>query len=122
MPDVRVVVVDDHAPYRAAMAAVVGETPGFVVVGAAESGEQCLDLSAAADLVLMDVNLPGMGGVEAARRLTGGARGPVVFLLSTYPQAEVDVAGSGAATYIAKAAFSPDRLAAEWTASTAARS
>jgi two-component system response regulator AlgR len=116
MSDVRVLVVDDQEPFRRAMTAVVEATPGFVVVGVAETGEQSLDVAAelAPDLVLMDVNLPGIDGIEATRRLTADPGGPVVLLLSTYDEDEVDAAGSGAAGYVPKAAFGPDRLSAAW--------
>jgi DNA-binding NarL/FixJ family response regulator len=116
--EVRVLVVDDQEPFRRAMTAVVEETDGFVVVGSATTGEESL-LAAAAlrpDLVLMDVNLPGIDGVEASRRLTAVEGGPVVVLLSTYDAEDFDVAGSGAATYVAKAAFGPDRLSETWQA------
>ena len=68
------------------------------------------------DLVLMDVNLPGMDGIEATRRLRAGAEPPVVMLLSTYDEDEFDLDGCGAASYIAKAAFGPDRLSEAWAA------
>lgn len=118
MTEIRVLVVDDQEPFRRAMAAVVDETDGFVVVGAAASGEESL-LAAAElrpDLVLMDVHLPGIDGIEASRRLTAAAGGPVVVLLSTYDEDQFDLAGSGAAGYLAKATFGPDRLSATWSA------
>ena len=120
MPDVRVLIVDDQEPFRRAMAAVVAETDDFVVVGSAASGEESLALAAALrpDLVLMDVHLPGIDGIEATRRLTGSPGGPVVVLLSTYDQDEFDLAGCGAASYVPKAAFGPDRLSAAWAEAT----
>ena len=68
-------------------------------------------------LVLMDVNLPGIDGLEAARRLGAGPRAPIVVLLSTYDELEGErfVAESGAAAYVTKSAFGPDRLAAAWS-------
>jgi CheY-like chemotaxis protein len=116
MGDVRVLVVDDQEPFRRAMTAVVEETDGFVVVASAASGEESLESAAAAqpDLVLMDVHLPGIDGLEASRRLTRSAAPPVVVLLSTYDEDQVDVAGSGAAAYVPKATFGPDRLAELW--------
>jgi two-component system response regulator AlgR len=116
MGDVRVLIVDDQEPFRLAMAAVVAETDGFVVVGAATTGEESLVAAAetAPDLVLMDVNLPGIDGVEASRRLTAEPGGPVVFLLSTYDEDQVDASGAGAARYIPKAAFGSERLSAAW--------
>jgi DNA-binding NarL/FixJ family response regulator len=116
MSDVRVLIVDDQEPFRRAMAAVVDATEGFVVVGAATTGEESLVAAEelGPDLVLMDVNLPGIDGVEASRRLTNGTDGPVVFLLSTYDEDQLDAGGCGAATYIPKGAFGPERLSAEW--------
>jgi len=118
---VRVLVVDDQDPFRLAMAAVVDETDGFAVVGAVASGEDSVSASAeiGPDLVLMDVNLPGIDGIEAARRITTQVPAPVVVLLSTYDECDFDMTGSGASAYISKAAFSPDRLQQVWSAATA---
>ena len=118
MAEVRVLIVDDQEPFRRAMASVVTETDGFVVVGTAVSGEESLVASAELrpELVLMDIHLPGMDGIEAARRLTSEPDGPVVVLLSTYDEDQFDLVGSGAVAYVAKAAFGPDRLSEAWTA------
>jgi DNA-binding NarL/FixJ family response regulator len=117
---VRVLVVDDQAPFLRAMTSVVEETDGFEVVGQAESGEESLVVAAAVrpDLVLMDVNLPGIDGLEATRRLRAGDFPPVVLLLSTYDgdAGEDFVAESGAAAYVTKSAFGPDRLESVWSA------
>jgi DNA-binding NarL/FixJ family response regulator len=114
--EVRVLIVDDQEPFRRAMAAVVDATDGFTVVGSATTGEESLLASAelGPDLVLMDVNLPGIDGIEATRRLVAGPAAPVVVLLSTYDEDQVDAAGCGAAAYVPKAAFGPDRLSAVW--------
>lgn len=116
--DVRVLIVDDQELYRRAMTAVVVATKGFVVAGSVTTGEESLTAVAELrpDLVLMDVNLPGIDGVEAARRLARGPGGPVVVLLSTHDADQVDLAGSGAAAYVAKADLGPDRLSAAWDA------
>ncbi len=118
MPDVRVLVVDDQVAYRRALAAVVTETDGFVVVAETASAEESLEVAAEVlpDLVLMDVNLPGISGIDAARRLTASPGGPVVVLLSTYDEDEFDLEGCGASAYVAKAAFGPDRLTEVWSA------
>lgn len=120
MSDVRVLIVDDQEPFRTAMASVVEETPGFVIAGSATSGEESLVAAAALQpqLVLMDVNLPGIDGLEASARLTAAPGGPVVMLLSTYEGEHFDVEGCGAAEYIAKALFGPDRLSRAWAAAT----
>lgn len=98
------------------MRAVVEETPGFELVGTAASGEASLVTAAEVrpDLVLMDVHLPGIDGIEASRRLTASTRGPVVVLLSTYDVEELELSGCGAAAYLAKAEFGPDRLVEIW--------
>ncbi len=116
MTEVRVLVVDDQDAYRRALAAVVAETDGFALVGASSSGEDSLADAALVlpDLVLMDVNLPGMSGIEAAQQLTAAPGGPVVVLLSTYDEDEFELTGCGASAYVAKAAFGPDRLSELW--------
>ena len=116
MADVRVLIVDDQEPFRRAMAAVVTATDGFTIAGSVATGEESLAAAAELrpDLVLMDVNLPGIDGIEATRRLTGAPDPPVVLLLSTYDVDQVDLEGSGAAAYLAKADLGPDRLSAAW--------
>jgi DNA-binding NarL/FixJ family response regulator len=115
---VRVLVVDDHESFRRVAAAVVEATDGFVVAGSVGTGEESLIAAAAVqpDLVLMDVNLPGLDGLDATRRLRSAARPPVVILLSTYDEDDFGARAteSGAAAYIAKSAFGTERLAAEW--------
>jgi DNA-binding NarL/FixJ family response regulator len=118
-PNVRkVLIVDDQAPFRQAARMVVDATDGFEVIGEAASGEEGVQLARALgpDLILMDVNLPGINGLEATRQILGGPHRPVVFLVSTYEQDEYGprAAECGAAAYIPKSAFGPDRLSAAW--------
>jgi DNA-binding NarL/FixJ family response regulator len=120
---VRVLIVDDHESYRRVMAAVVEATEGFVVAASVATGEESLVAAEAVepDLVLMDVNLPGMTGLEAARRLRAGARPPVVVLLSTYDQDEFGPRARecGAVAYVPKSSFGVGQLAAVWALATA---
>ena len=119
---VRVLVVDDQMLYRRAMTAVVEATVGFEVVGEAASGEESLAVADAVrpQLVLMDVNLPGIDGLEATRVLRALPDAPVVLLLSTYDAAEGDAFAveAGAAAYVTKSELEPDRLTAAWAAAT----
>jgi pilus assembly protein CpaE len=119
---IRVLIVDDLAPFRSAARAIIQATPGFEVAGEVASGEESL-VSAKTikpDLVLMDVNLPGIDGVEAGRRIAADAPATVVVLLSTREGDEIGsiVADSGAAAYIAKARFSSQSLTEVWQAAT----
>jgi len=112
-----VLVVDDHESFRRVAAAVVEEAGGFVVAGSVATGEESHVAAAAVepDLVLMDINLPGMDGLEATRWLRSSARPPVVILLSTYDEDDFGRARDcGAAAYVAKSAFGTERLAAVW--------
>jgi CheY-like chemotaxis protein len=115
---VRVLVVDDQAVFQRVMSAVVDETEGFVLVGCAASGEESIVAARALspDLILMDVNLPGIDGMEATRRLREEATAVAVVLLSTYDEDDWDGQAQecGAVAYVAKSAFGPDRLTAVW--------
>ena len=120
---VGVLVVDDQPQFRRAMAAVVDETEGFSVVGAVSSGEESLAAvqQLVPDLVLMDIHLPGIDGIEAARQLSQRSKAPVVVLLSTYDEDDFDLTGCGAAAYVSKASLSPERLERVWSEAVAGR-
>jgi DNA-binding NarL/FixJ family response regulator len=117
----RVLIVDDQEPFRLAARAVVEMTDGFEVAGEAETGEAAVDVArdVEPDLVLMDVNLPGIDGIEATRRILEQSDGRVVVLMvSTYEAEEYAprAAEAGAAAYIPKSEFDPDRLEEAWAA------
>lgn len=115
---VRVLIVDDQRAFRAAATAVAESVDGFAVVAAVESAEEALAgiEDTRPDLVLLDVNLPGMDGVQASRRLRERHPEIVVVLLSSYDEAEFAdlITDSGATAYMPKYSFGPDRLEALW--------
>lgn len=115
---VAVLIVDDQAPFRGAAGAVVGRMKGFEVVGEAESGEEGVELAATLrpDLVLMDVNLPGINGIEATRQITSMHPEIAVVLVSTYEEADLPAgAGScGAIAYLHKTNVRPRPLSSVW--------
>jgi DNA-binding NarL/FixJ family response regulator len=117
---VRVLIVDDQEPFRLAARMVVEATDGFEVVGESETGEASVEAAHELnpDLVLMDVNLPGINGLEATRQILSSTQRVVILLLSTYEEAEYAprAAECGAAAYIPKSSFSPERLEQAWEA------
>jgi DNA-binding NarL/FixJ family response regulator len=121
---VTVLIVDDQAPFRRAARAVVEATEGFDVVGEVASGEASLETAhdLQPDLVLMDVNLPGINGLQATEQIlaSGMAKPPVVVVLSTYEAAEYAPRAfdAGAAGYISKSESSPERLEEAWKSGT----
>jgi len=101
-----VVLVDDHPVVRSGLAGLLSATEDLVVVGEAADGEAALALVAelAPDVVLMDISMPGMDGIEATRRvLAAGYDGAVVMLTSFSDRDRVaDALTAGAVGYLLK--------------------
>jgi len=116
MTPIRLVVVDDHALFRAGLISILSEMQEFRVIGEADDGESALDVIRATkpDVLLLDVNMPGMGGVETVREIRKYPKDDqCCILMLTISKNDEDLLGSieaGADGYLLKSA-EPDELA-----------
>ena len=120
MREVRVVTVDDQPVFRDAARAIIEHTPQFALVGEADEGTKALDVirEADPDLVLLDVRLPGLDGIEVSKRLMQEAPERVVVLVSSDDPKELTPLArtSGAAALLRKHWLTPRLLRGLWLA------
>lgn len=118
MTSVRVLIVDDQLPFREASRMVVEMTDGFEVAGEAVNGQHALDLVAELqpDLVLMDVQMPGIDGIETTRLISAFPDPPAIVVMSTHESGDYVGAAvaAGAVGFVPKSQFSFDTLEAMW--------
>ena len=115
-----VLVVDDQAPFRLAARAVLRRLDGFEFAGEARSGPEAIDLVAALHpaLILMDIHMPLMSGIEATRRIMAEHPEVAVILCSTHDPKDLpaDAAASGAIAYVSKEHLSAATIRELWEA------
>ena len=117
-PSVRVLTVDDQAMFRGVARDVIDATPGFEVVGEAASGDEGLEAveRLAPDLVLVDVRMPGLDGIEVARRLHATHPETLVALISIEDPIDLPSAAEleGSVPLLRKQDFGPRLLKRLW--------
>jgi DNA-binding NarL/FixJ family response regulator len=120
-PDsIGVLVVDDQLVFRQVVHEVIDATPGFELLGAATSGAHALIAvtELAPDLVLLDVRMPGMDGIETATRLRAQDPKSVIVLITIEeaPNLPSGLSSCGAAELVRKQDFGPAMLRRVWRA------
>jgi DNA-binding NarL/FixJ family response regulator len=107
----RVLIVDDLPRPRQSLRALLATWPGLASVAEAPDAEQALELidSACPDIVLMDVRMPGMDGLEATRRIKARRPQVKVIVLSLYPDYAGEATAAGADAFVCKCE-PPERL------------
>ena len=117
---VRVLVVDDQAPFRAAARAVIARVQDFELIAEATSGEEAVAMvnELEPSVVLMDINMGLLDGLEATKIITDRHPQTMVILVSTYTEDDMPPAARtcGAAAYVNKDELSPRVLRRLWDA------
>lgn len=113
---VEIVLVDDHPNVREVLRLVLASRPSFAVVGEAEDGPEAIEIveSLRPDVVVMDVELPSLGGLEATRHLRESMPAVQVVMLSTHehPHYVLEAFQAGAMSYVFKRAMGRDLVVA----------
>ena len=111
--EIRILLADDHDVVRRGLTALLDGSEGFAVVGAAADGEEAVTLAGEhqPDVVLMDLSMPGVDGIEATRRLMAARPESRVVVLTSFSDREriLDALDAGAVGYLLKDA-EPDEL------------
>jgi DNA-binding NarL/FixJ family response regulator len=115
MHAIRILIADDHPVFRYGLRALLAAEPGMEVVGEATAGEEVISLAERLqpDVILMDLNMPGVNGIEATRRIVQTNRGAAVLVITMLDDDSVFAAmRAGARGYVLKGAQGEDTLRA----------
>jgi two-component system, NarL family, invasion response regulator UvrY len=113
---IRILIVDDHDVVRRGIQQIVADSPGMVLAGEAASGAEALDLARgeAFDVAIVDIAMPGRGGLEILKELRAARPGLKIIVLSMYPEEQYAVRSlrEGASAYLTKANVGDELVAA----------
>lgn len=116
MPDIRIVLADDHGLLRKGVRSVLAQDAGIEVIGEASDGAEAVRLAEelSPDVVLIDVAMPGLNGLDAAQQITRRTKRIGVIVLSMYSDEEylVRAVSSGVRGYLLKDSAEPDLVRA----------
>lgn len=116
MEPIRVLAADDHAPFREGLKALLYSAPDLEVVGEARDGDEAIRLAASLqpDVILMDLNMPGMSGIEATRRILRTSPHMSILVISMFEDDDSVFAAlqAGARGYLLKGALKAEILRA----------
>ncbi len=103
---IRILVADDHSVVRQGIKQIVADSPDMQIVGEAATGHEALELvrSGSFDLIILDISMPGQGGLEILRELKAAAPALKVIILSMHPEEQYAVRSlrDGASAYLTK--------------------
>jgi DNA-binding NarL/FixJ family response regulator len=106
MKTVRILIADDHELIRKGIASTLAEVPGWTVVGQAENGRQAVELAASLrpDIVILDMTMPELNGLEATRQILAHRTGERVLILTAHESEQLvrEVLNAGAQGYVLK--------------------
>lgn len=109
---IRVLLADDHAVLRAGLRALLDAEPDIEVVGEVGTGEEAVEQAQALqpDVVVMDVSMPGAGGLDATRQIAGKRSAPRVLMLTMHPEEDylLPVLEAGGSGYVRKTSADQD--------------
>lgn len=112
----RILIIDDHEIVRSGLTAILNTEPGMEVVGEAGTAEEALLLAEKLkpDLILMDISMPGMGGIEATRQIMERQPGCRVLILTVHEDESLarEAIRGGASGYIPKRALNTELISA----------
>jgi len=99
-----ILIVDDEKPARDRLRRLIGTLPEYSVVGEAKNGSEALDLSEvhSPDVILMDIRMPGMDGLEAARHITRDEHPPAIIFTTAFSDHALEAFEANAMDYLLK--------------------